>query len=155
MTAHRAAFRRTLTWLIVLGAVVAAVGYLLPAHRVFDEDRVHSNYADGGIVPLLIWALVAVIAVTCRKFRLGSGMATGAVAAGGAIAALMPVVLVHFLSRTEEHYGEMVFALGELTLLGIGATLFVVEPILYVLERRRIERDARPPGLPVATLRAR
>lgn len=155
LTAHRAAFRRTLTWVIIAASVVAGVGYMLPAHQLTDEEGFHSNYNDGGPLSLVVLAAVVVVAFALRRFRLGSGMITGVVGIVGVFGALIPVLLAHLLSGVEESYGELVFAAGELTLLFTSATLIVVEPILYILERRRIVREARPAELPVATIHSR
>lgn len=136
-------------------AVVAGVGYVLPAHRLRYEKTFHSNFADGGIISLVVLAAVIVAAFALRKRRLGAGVITGVIGVAGVFGSIVPVVLAHFLSRVEEGYGEMVFALGEITLLFTSAALVVIEPILYVLERRRIERESRPATLPVATIVSR
>jgi hypothetical protein len=48
--------------------------------------------------------------------------------------------------------GEGVFVIGLVGLFVAGAATFIAEPILYVVERRRIERAALPAALPVARI---
>jgi len=140
------------TFVMIAAALVAAVGYVLPAHRLNGDADFHSNFHDGGVLSLVILGAVAVIAYALRNLRLGSGMITGIVAAAGAFCALMPVVLAHLLSSYEHGYGESMFVIGELVLFFGGLALVAAEPLLYVLERGRIERDARPAELPRAAV---
>lgn len=140
---------------MMAASVIAGVGYVLPAHQLKHEESFHSNYADGGPLPLIVLAAVLGTTFALRRFRLGSGVITGAVGVVGVFGSLIPVVLAHFLSSYEEGVGELVFAVGELGLLFTSATLLVVEPILYILERRRIVHEARPAELPVAKIASR
>lgn len=133
-----------------MSAAVAAVGYVLPAHRVPDYGSIHSNAADGGPLPLLVAAFVFTMALVLRRYRLGAGIAAGVIGAAGAIGAVAPVVLAHLFQHVEVHYGENVFAAGVLGMFFIGAALMIAEPVLYLLERRRIEQASRPAPLPVA-----
>lgn len=131
--------------------VLGAIGYLLPAHKVDGATEWHSNYADGGVFPLVMFGAVFAIAIGLRRARLGAGMATGVLAAGGAIGALLPVVLVHMLSHVEQSTGEGMFLIGVLGLFMGGIAMLVVEPLLYVTQRRSLERRD-PPPLPIARL---
>ncbi len=140
---------------MIAAALVAAVGYVLPAHRLQGEADFHSNFHDGGVISLFILGAVAVIAYALRNLRLGSGMITGVIGAAGAFFALMPVILAHFLSSYDEGVGQGIFIIGELALFFSGLVMLVGEPVLYVLERRRIERDSRPAELPVAAVVSR
>ena len=155
LTSHRAAFRRTATYVMIAAALVAAVGYVLPAHRLENYADFHSNLHDGSVISLFVLGAVAVIAYALRNLRLGSGMITGIAGAAGAIGALLPVFLVHLFSHYDVGYGDNMFWLGELVLFFTGLTLLVAEPLLYVFERRRIERDARPAELPMAAVVSR
>jgi hypothetical protein len=151
---------------LAVSAALMAIGYLLPAHRLVyvpssggwldlaaqpDEPHFHSLLEDGGGLPLLGLAVVIVAALLLRKRGLGGGMLAGALAAGGAIVAIMPLILVHLFERYESGIGDLAFGLGLFaTFLG-GCVMFIAEPTLYLLERRRIERATRPMKLPRAT----
>jgi hypothetical protein len=168
LTGPRATIRRTAFIALIASAVVAAIGFVLPAHRLVyvpssgayidlgaqpGETSFHSLLADGG--PLSIVALLtaaAFVAMLMRSRRLGAGMLAGLLAAGGAVLAIGPIILVHLFSKYETAIGNHLFAIGELVLLFVGAGLVIAEPILYLLERRRIERASRPAPLPVARI---
>lgn len=146
----RAGLRRVLSWGIVTLAAIGAFGYVLPAHRVDDARAFHSNFFDGGPMPLFVFAAIALAAYALRRGRLGAGIATGVIATGGAVLALMPVFLKHFLAHVEHAYGEDLFAVGILGLFFGGAATAIIEPILYVTQRRALERE--DPQFPVARL---
>jgi hypothetical protein len=142
--------RRTGFVAIAVLALVVAVGYLLPAHRLENAGYFHSNAADGGPMPLLALAIVIVAALLLRKLRLGAGIVAGVLGAAGAFAAVAPVVLAHMFRSPELGYGEDVFVVGVMGLFIVGVAFAIVEPIVYVLERRRVERASRPVALPMA-----
>jgi hypothetical protein len=150
LTGARAIIRSTSFLAIAIAAVVAGIGYVLPAHRLASDAHFHSNAADGGPLPLVVLAFVAAAAVLLRRLRIGAGMLTGMIGAGGAIAAVAPVLLAHLFSSVEATYGDHMFALGLLGMFFVGIALLIAEPILYVLERRSIQRAALPAPLPVA-----
>jgi hypothetical protein len=87
-----------------------------------------------------------------RSRRLGAGMFAGVLGAGGAILAVLPTILVHLFSRYESAIGDHLFMLGVLAMFFVGIAIVIAEPVLFVLERRRIERASRPAPLPVATV---
>jgi hypothetical protein len=147
-----ALFRSFMFWCLAALAAIGALGYVMPAHRVRGDIEFHSNYADGGPFSLLVFALVIGVALALRRHRFGAGMIAGATASVGAVLALGPVFLVHFLSTVEDGPGEVLFAMGVLGCFFGGAIALVAEPILYVVERRRLEREAAPPSLPVARI---
>jgi hypothetical protein len=166
LTGLRATIRRTTFITIIASAVIAAIAFLLPAHRLEyvpssggyldlaaqpGETVFHSLLSDGG--PLSIVALftaAAFVAMLMSSRRLGAGMLAGLLAAGGALLAIGPILLVHLFSRYETAIGDHLFIIGELVLFFAGAALVIGEPILYLLERRRIERASRPSPLPIA-----
>ena len=131
-------------------AAIGALGYVLPAHQLSYDEPFHSNFADGGPLSLIVFAAVAVCTFLLRGRRFGAGMLSGLIAMGGAVCALAPVLLVHMFQNPTEGPGELLFVLGLLGLFFVGAAALIAEPILYLLERRRIERAAQPAELPVA-----
>ncbi|HEY5925797.1 MAG TPA: hypothetical protein VIV11_29120 [Kofleriaceae bacterium] len=131
-------------------AAIGALGYVLPAHQLSYDEPFHSNYADGGPWSLVVLAAVAVSTFLLRKRGFGAGIAAGVTAMGGAVWAVAPVLLAHMFQNPTDGPGELVFALGILGLFFVGAIAFIAEPILYVLERRRIVRATLPAELPVA-----
>ncbi len=141
LTGPRAWVRHGLTWGVVALSTIGALGYVLPAHRI-DEDF-HSNYADGGAASLLVFLIVGVFAVALRRRGFGAGFVRGLVAMAGAIGALLPVILVHFMQTVEDAPGETLFAIGVIGLFLVGAAALVSEPIFYLLERRRL-RELEP-----------
>ena len=144
LSESRALINQLLFWAIAVLPIIGALGYVLPAHRVNDEAHFHSNYADGGVAPLIAFAAVSLIALALRRRRLGARMVTGVVAMGGAFLALLPVILVHMFSRVENGPGEGLFAVGILGVFFMGLAALIAEPVLYILERRKLERDAEP-----------
>lgn len=144
----RAWIRRGLFLVMVLLAVIGFFGYLMPAHSV-DGGTWHSNFTDGGPIPLGVFAAFAVIAAVMRERGLGAGMLTGVLAVGTAIASLVPVLLVHMFRHVDQGPGELMFAVAVIGLFFGGALLLIAEPILYWTQRRANERK-----LPVARLYA-
>ena len=98
---------------------------------------------------VLLFAFIAIVLLRQRR-AIGAGMIAGVFAAGAAVLSVGSVLLAHLLSRYESAVGEAVFAGGVLVLFFGGAVMFFGKPILYLLERRRIERATRPAPLPVA-----
>jgi len=145
----RAALRRGGFLVVMLLAVVGFVGYLLPAHRV-EGGAWHSNFADGGVWPLVVFAGIGVTAAIARLRGFGAGMLTGVLAGVAAVAAVAPVILTHLFQSVVEGPGEIMFAVAILGLFFGGALLLIAEPILYLLQRRADRR----PALPVARIYA-
>jgi hypothetical protein len=132
-------------------SVIGWFGYLLPAHKVEGHSEWHSNFADGGVFPLIAFGVVLATAILLRRGRLGAGMVTGVVAIAGAIGAVMPVFLVHLFSHVDYSIGEDMLELGCLGLFFGGLTMLLAEPLLYWSQRRSLERtDPQPPQLPLA-----
>jgi hypothetical protein len=144
LTGWRAVVRKLLFAAVPLAAAVALIGYLLPAHRLRGEHAFHSNFADGGPFPVLVLVFAGAIAVLLRRRGHGAGYMVGVIGAGGAIGAFGSVLLAHFLSRVEYALGEPVFVLAAIGLFFAGVALLLAEPIVYLTERRRLERDVDP-----------
>jgi hypothetical protein len=132
-------------------AAIAAAGYLLPAHHLYSAQA-HSNFADGGPLPLLALAIVGIMTPWLARRRFGAGVIAGVLGAAAAIFSCVLLILAHFLSDVTYDYGELVFWLGLFALFGLGCLMLVVEPVVYLLERRRIVRVAQPAPLPVARI---
>ncbi len=120
-------------------AVIGFFGYLLPAHSV-DGGIWHSNFADGGPLPLVVFGGFCAIAAVLRTRGLGAGMLTGVLAVAAAIASVVPVLLVHLFSHVDQGPGELMFALAAIGLFFGGAVFLIAEPILYWSQRRANER---------------
>ena len=135
---------------IAVFATIGGVGYLAPAHRLPSEPF-HSLLADGGVGPLIAFgALVGILAALFRR-GFGVGFVGGALAVLAAVLAVAPVLLVHLLGGVETSYGDSVFDVGVIgTFLG-GCALIIVEPIVFVGQRRALELED-PPGLARAHL---
>src|ERR1041384_474761 len=93
-----------LTALPVL-AVIAAIGYVMPAHQLGDE-AFHSNYADGGVFSLIVLASAALGLYFLRTRNFGAGLGAGLIAIVASIAALAPVLLAHMFSHVHQGPGE-------------------------------------------------
>lgn len=124
------------------GSAVAFAGYLLPAHRREHDEHFHSNFADGGAIPLVVLAAAFVLAALLRTKKIGAGMIAGVLSFGAAIGAVIPVVLVHLFESMRWGIGENIYATGIGTLFFGGALFVVLEPALYLLQRRSDERLA-------------
>ena len=138
--------------LLVLLAAVGFLGYLLPSHRMADGS-LHSNFDDGGVFSLVVFLAFGVITALLSKRGLGAGILAGVLAVPAAIASVAPIVLTHLFQEVRTDYGEGVFAVGVIGLFCAGVVFAIVEPILYVLQRRANERAAKP-SLPVARVYA-
>lgn len=148
----RSWIRRSYFGLTIALAAIGFAGYLLPAHRV-DGRAWHSNFADGGPWPLLVFAALAAIAVVLRQRGLGAGIALGVLSTAAAMASVLPVILVHLLGDVQEGVGEYLYAASVIGLF-FGGLFAIVEPILYLTQRRANERAARLalPALPIARI---
>ncbi len=129
--------------LMVVLAVVGFAGYLLPGHSV-DGGAMHSNYADGGAWPLVVYAVFGVLAAHLRTRGCGAGMLTGVLAIGAAIGGVLPVLLTHLFSDVQNGFGDAMMVVASLGLFFGGAVLLIAEPILYVTQRRANERTLLP-----------
>ncbi len=169
LTGPHKAIRSTIFLVIAVAAAVTAIGYILPAHRLVyvppsggwldlgaqpGESSFHSLLSDGDALPLLVLPFVTVAALLLRTRRFGAGMLAGALSVGAAVVTIAPLILVHLFERYEAGFGADVFALGWLGTFFGGCALFLAEPVLFLLERRRIERANRPAPLPRATVLA-
>jgi len=136
---------RTLLFVgIVAAAVIGAIGYGLPAHRIGSDEGFHSNYADGGPAPFFTFAAAAACAAAMWRRRWGAGLVVGFTAMVAAFFSLLPVLLVHMFSTVEHASGEDLYDLGVVGLIGLGLATIVAEPILYRGQRRQLERDVDP-----------
>lgn len=124
---------------LLLLAAIGFVGYLLPAHSV-DGGAWHSNFADGGAWPLVVFGVFGLLAAHLRTRGFGAGMLTGVLATAAAIASLVPVILVHFMSHVDHGPGEVMLAISVLGLCFGGVAFLIAEPVLYLTQRRANER---------------
>lgn len=165
LTGWRKTLRLVLFFAIAGSAALALLGYLLPAHRAAyvpdsgawldlssqpGEEHFHSNYADGGPMPIFVLALAAAVAVLLRKLRFGVGFATGVVGAGASVLAVGAVLLAHMFSRQESSIGEPVFVVAVIALFVTSCALLIVEPVVHILEKRRLIAASLPAPLPRA-----
>jgi hypothetical protein len=165
LTGWRKTLRLALFFAIVACAALAALGYFLPAHRAAyvpdsgawvdlssqpGEEHFHSNYADGGPLPFAVLIVAAVVAFFLRKLRFGVGFATGVVGAGAAVVSIGAVLLAHMFSRQDSSIGEPVFVLAIIGLFVASCALFIAEPIVHILEKRRLIAASLPAPLPRA-----
>jgi hypothetical protein len=151
LTGARIVFRDVLHAAIVAAAGIAIVGYLLPANREIDPPGnavdaarpFESHYAAGGGWTLLALAIVAVVWWRSRHRGYGQGYRLGFAAMGLPIVGLMP--LASIVNRKLEHaYGYQVFWIGVAVTIALGGVALVCEPLFYMTERRRLERDVDP-----------
>jgi hypothetical protein len=131
LTGRRRAIHRGLPIAIAASSFVAALGYVLPAHRLNGEGPVHANIADGGVLSLVVLAVVAASVLVLRGRRFGSGMLAGAIAMLGAALALAPVLVTHLIAHVDHAAGQHVFNAGILATFVTGAGLAIGEPLLY------------------------
>ena len=146
------AWMRNAWFLIVMAlSVVGAIGYVIPGHTV-DGSDLHSNFHDGGIWALLAFGVVLAAAAALRKRGFGAGMLQGVLASGGAIATVVPIVLVHLFRDVQPSIGDHLFAIGVIGLFLGGIVMLFAEPILYLTMRRSQERawHARIPAARIA-----
>jgi len=144
LTGARGVIRRLLLGAIAACAVVGAIGYVLPAHRLGDAGTYHTNYDDGGGASLIVFGVVFASWLAIRNRRHGAGYLAGVISSVGAILAVLPVLLVHLFSTVEHAIGEHLYASGVLGLFFLGLVTLVAEPVLYFGQRRQLERDVDP-----------
>jgi hypothetical protein len=145
----RAWMRNAWFWMVMALSALGAIGYVIPGHYVHGE--LHSNFHDGGPWPLIAFGVVFAAAWLLRKRKLGAGLLAGVLAGAGAVASVVPIVLVHFLSEVQSSIGDHLFGVAVLGLLFGGAAMVLGEPILYLTMRRSLER-AELPRIPVARI---
>ncbi len=165
LTGWRKTLRLTLFFAIAGSAALALLGYFLPAHRAAyvpdtgawldltsqpGAEHFHSNFADGGLLPVPVLALAAIVAFLLRRLRFGVGFAAAVVGAGAAVLSVGAVLFAHLFSRHETTIGEPVFGLGVVVLFCTSCALFIVEPVVHLLEKRRLIAAALPAPLPRA-----
>ncbi len=143
--------RNALFGIGALLSVIAAVGYVLPAHDLRGESDVHSNFADGGPFPIIVLLGLAIAFVALRRRSFGAGIGAGILSSCAAVGAVIPVFLAHFLADTRELYGEHLFAGAVIGLFFLGPVFVIAEIVLYVMARRRLRRPT-PPSVPSAHL---
>jgi hypothetical protein len=154
LTGARAVIRRVLFAGAAVLAVVGAIGFVLPAHRLDDVAGFHSNYHDGGPESLVVFAAVIAGWWFLRRRGHGAGYLFGVVATAGAVLSVLPVFLVHMFRSVETGPGEGMFAVGVLGLFGTGVVIALAEPILYLGQRRQLERDVDPQFPTARTIRS-
>jgi MFS family permease len=120
------------------------ISYLLPAHRLAGEDAFHSNCADGGPVPIVTFLCMAAFALFALRRRHGAGYLVGFGALGTGLAALLAVFLTHLFVAFERGVGEVFLPLAVFGLWLVGLLTLVAAPILYLGQRRQLERDVDP-----------
>jgi uncharacterized protein (TIGR03382 family) len=144
LTGARKVIRRVLFAGVAILAAIGAFGYLLPAHRLLESAVAHSNYADGGPATLVVFASAALCWLFARRRGYGTGYLFGLAAIFAAVLAVVPVFLVHLLRTVEHGPGEALFSLGVIGMFGLGIVIMIAEPILYLGQRRQLERDVDP-----------
>lgn len=154
LTGARAVIRRVLFAGVPVLALIGGIGFVLPAHRVRDEPEFHSNYADGGPASLLVFAGLIAVWWFLRRKRHGAGYLIGVIATGGAVLSVLPIFLNHMFQKVETGPGEGLFGVGVLGLFGLGLVIALVEPILYLGQRRQLERDVDPQFPTARTIRS-
>lgn len=136
-------------WMVMALSALGAIGYVIPGHRVHGD--LHSNFQDGGLWALIAFGVVFAAAAVLRKRKLGAGMITGVLASAGAIASVVPMILVHFMSEVQSSIGDHLFGVAVIGLLFGGVLMLIAEPVLFYAQRRSLER-AELPRIPVARI---
>jgi len=133
---RRRILHRSLPLAIAGAAALAFVGYLLPAHQLDGQGAFHSNFADGGVLPLILLAAIAAFALALRGRRFGTGITAGVATMLGAALAMLPVLVPHLVHDVHSGIGQHVFVAGILATFAGGAALAIGEPLLYASTRR-------------------
>jgi len=131
--------RLILFYSLALSGLVATVSYLLPAHAA-GQLEIHSNFADGGWVPLFFQVVVTGITAWASRKRFGAGMISAVFSGGAASLELVRTAFAHLLSPVHSIYGDYVHLGGLVGMFGFAMLLFIIEPVLYDAERKRQER---------------
>lgn len=131
LVGRRRSIHLALPLAICVSSIAAALGYVVPAHQLNGAGPMHSNWADGGALSLVILAIVATAALVLRGRRFGSGMLAGAIAMLGAALALGPVLVTHLIVHVEHGIGQHLFNAGIVATFVSGAALAIGEPLLY------------------------
>ncbi|HTL36127.1 MAG TPA: hypothetical protein VL326_23510 [Kofleriaceae bacterium] len=131
--------RRVAFYALAASGVVALIGYLLPAHTV-GQLELHSNFADGGVLPLFFMAAATAVTAWASRRRFGAGMISAVVAGTAASIELVRTAFAHPLFPVHSIYGDYVHLGGLVSMFGFAMLLFIIEPVLYDAERKRQER---------------
>lgn len=126
--------------LLLALAVLGFAGYVTPAHTV-NGGTWHSNYDDGGAMPLLVLAAFGVVVAHLRtRVGLGAGMLAGLLGPVTAVLVLKPVFLVHMFADVQTGLGDLMMLISVMGLFLGGLAMMIAEPILYATQRRANER---------------
>jgi hypothetical protein len=126
---------------LVASSTLTLASYFLPAHATEFQSTYHSNLDDGGYIPLLVLvAFTGLSALLSQSSRFGAGMIAGLLGAGVGFGELARFILAHLLMRVYPIYGDILHGIGTLGMFWFGMSLLVAEPILFLVERRRLER---------------
>jgi hypothetical protein len=136
LTGGRRLVRQVSMWMIGAFTALGALGYVMPV-------RGTSFCSSGGVFALAVFAVVGIAAVGLRNRHLGSGIITGVLATVGSLLALGSVLFA-------KAGAIELFMMGEAGLFFGGGVMVVLEPILYLLERRHRRETQWPRPLPVA-----
>lgn len=128
--------RLAVFYALAVSGVLALIAYWLPAHTA-GQLALHSNYADGGVTPPLLLAVVTAVTVWASRKRFGAGMISAVVSGVVASLELVRTAFAHPLSAVHSIYGDYIHLAAVVAMFGLSMFLFIMEPVLYDAERKR------------------
>ncbi len=143
LTGARAAWRKGLVIALAGFAVLGVIGGPLPAHRMESDHGgdVHYGLNEGGLVAMMCFAVVAVVAWTSRRGGFGRAWIAATVSLVASVVTGFVILLSHLLTNVERLVGDELIATSILGQLIIGPVLLVIEPFLFLRERTLLERS--------------
>jgi hypothetical protein len=135
--------RLGLFWAIGACSAVAAITYVIPGHRDKYETVSHSDYSEGGAIPLIGAVAMTLLAAWLARKKFGSGMICATVGAVGAVLELARTILYHLFSTPLADGLEIVHIVSLLVMFLACVLMLCIEPVLYLVERSSQERAER------------
>ena len=148
LTGWRRAARQGLLVILALAAMVSAVGFVLGLERarsLWDEPGAwgpwHSFAAESFGLPVVMPAVLAVVAQWARRGGLPRGVLVGLLALGEVMVMVGLLIAAHLFDDVDGTLPHDAAMLAQLAIAAAAAAVVVVEPLVLVLERRRLEAD--------------
>lgn len=148
LTGWRRVLRQAAFFAVIGSGLVAIVAYFLPAvHRNLDWDHPSpdaeflSHYAGDGVIPVVVLVSIVLSVTLLRKRTWGAGFAALAVVIVGSFFAIMPAAM-GVLFQGETAWGDAVYVCALETMVIASIALAVVEPVVFLLQRRRLSTES-------------
>lgn len=149
LTGGRRVIRQGLLAILAFASLLSAAGFAfgLERARPFMSEigpwrPWHSFALEAFGVPVMAPILVAAAARWAWRGGFPRGMLVLVIAIAEAVVLLVLALTVHLLDeQVEGTFAQRIAAYAQLAMVATAAAIFVVEPLVFILERRRLENE--------------